>query len=424
MKRRVSASALYMVIVISLVIGVICAALVAQAYFYKVQYLKKSRYDQLDNNLSSGVNILLGSADTAFSGGRTFGLFNEEADSVYLKKSLWGIYTVGVVEAFSQKDTLFRTFSIADRIDSSKWACLYMVDNDRPFSVSGKTTIIGDAYVPKGGVQTAFINNNAYNGDKRIIVGKQLKSAKELPQLSTIWLQELSNYAGQTLTSVDTVLKNDSIARSFLASTSFFNFKKNVKTLENISLKGNIALFSDTTITIDSTATLQNILIFAKAINVRHGFNGNVQLFATDSIHVDKNCKFNYPSFLGVFRFGPKINASGEKIFIGQNSMVDGIILSYEKGKNPLKPLIQADKDVTITGQIYSQGIVFLADNLKIYGGVFTDVFEYRSFGTLYENYIINTAINSKKLSSYYLTSGVMPLVNGKTKVLQWLESN
>jgi hypothetical protein len=53
------ASALYLVIVITLVIGVICSSLIVVAYFYREQYQRAFRYDALQNNLNSGINILI-----------------------------------------------------------------------------------------------------------------------------------------------------------------------------------------------------------------------------------------------------------------------------------------------------------------------------------------------------------------------------
>src|SRR5258707_924804 len=188
------ASALYIVIIIALVIAVLCSSLIVAAYFYKTQYQKKFRYDQLDNNVSSGINLLLASTDTAYSGGKTFSLFNNDADSVSLKRFFWGLYDIGIAEAFIQKDTLFKTFSIANTIDSTKWAALYLIDEDRPFSLSGKTMIRGDAYIPKAGVQQAYVDNKAYEGDKRLIIGTKHNSDKKLPTLDENRLKQLDKY--------------------------------------------------------------------------------------------------------------------------------------------------------------------------------------------------------------------------------------
>ena len=107
------ASALYLVIVIALVIGVICSSLVVVAYFYRAEYQKKFRYDKLSHNLLSGVNLLLTTPDSAYLQQTKISLFGAEADSVALQIIAWGIYDIGVVKAFTQQDTIYKAFSIA-----------------------------------------------------------------------------------------------------------------------------------------------------------------------------------------------------------------------------------------------------------------------------------------------------------------------
>jgi hypothetical protein len=418
------ASALYIVIIIALVIAVLCSSLIVAAYFYKMQYQKKIRYDQLENNLESGINLLIANTDTSYVNGKTFSLFNNETDSVSLKRMFWGVYDIGGSKAFSQKDTLYKTFSIANTIDSTKWAALYLIDEDRPFSLSGKTTIRGDAYIPKAGVQQAYVDGKSYEGDKRLIIGARHVSEKTLPPLAENRLKLFDDFFHQDPIGDSSLLKKDSVQGSFLNPTRFVNFKKDVKTIEHIYLSGNIVLFSDTTITIDSAAALKNILVFAKAIVVKSGFKGNCQLFATDAIRVDSNCRFNYPSCLGVLRFQSSIVTSQAKITLGNNTDFSGIVFTYEKTENALKPLIDVGKNVKLVGQVYSQGILELKDNAEMDGSVFTSRFLYKNSFTLFENYLINTTINSKALSPYYLTGELLPVASKKKKVLQWLEAN
>jgi hypothetical protein len=172
------ASALYMVIIIALVIGVLCSSLIAAAYFYRLQYQKTFRYDRLQTNVGSGINILIANQDTSFREKR-IGLFNNPTDSVILKKIFWGLFDVGISEAFIQTDTLNRIFSIANALDSTKWAALYLIDEDRPVSVSGKTIIRGDVYISKAGVKEAYVDGKSYQGDKKIIQGKTHTSDKQ-----------------------------------------------------------------------------------------------------------------------------------------------------------------------------------------------------------------------------------------------------
>jgi len=418
----IKASALYMVIIIALVIGLICSSLVAVAYFYKQQSQTKRRFDVLENNLSSGVNILLAGADTA--GEETISLFGGDADSIILKKIPWGIYTVGMVKAFIQKDTVFKTFSIASTIDSAKWAALYLADNDRPVSISGKTVIRGDAFIPNAGIQTAYIDGKAYEGDKRLIIGGRHSSEKKLPALSEKWLNQLQQLTSPAIKGDSTLGGKDTIRQSFLHDTRYYNFKKKALSLANISISGNVIILSDTTVTIDNTAELKNTIIYARAIVVKSGFAGNCQLFAADSISVQNDCKFNYPSALGLLRFKPSVKGIPEKIIIGEQTMINGVIFTYEKEEKPVKPLIAIGKNTTVKGQVYAQGQLELNDKSEIDGSAFTTSFLYKNAFTRFENYLINTTINSKALSPYYLTSALTPVSGKSKKVLQWLEAN
>lgn len=418
------ASALYIVIIIALVIAVLCSALIVSAYFYNVQYKRNLRYSRLENNLSSGISMILAAGDGSLSGGKKVSLFNNDEDSVALKSISWGIYDVGFAEAFIQKDTLYKTFSFASGIDSSKWGALYLIDEDRPFSLSGKTTIRGDAFIPKAGVQQAYVDNKAYQGDPRLIIGKRNTSSKTLPPLNQDRLALLGKYSGKGLKGENVLPKFDSVVVSFLLPTRIFSFKKTAQDIGNISLSGNIILISDTVITIENTAFLNNILVFARAIVVKNGFRGNCQLFATDSISIESNCRFNYPSCLGVIREGTASISSPEKITVNENTAFSGIIFTYEKTEKPIKPLISFGKNVKISGQVYSQGILQLKDGTEVDGSVFTGRFLYQNSFTRYENYLINTTLDEKALSPYYLTSGLLPAAGKKKKMLQWLEGN
>ncbi|MDB5090872.1 MAG: hypothetical protein JWR09_4866 [Mucilaginibacter sp.] len=420
----IKASALYIVIVIALVIGLLCSSLIVAAYLYRIQYERKFRQDQLENNVSSGINILLNSTDTSFTREKTFSLFSNEMDSVSLQKIPWGVYDIGIIKAFVQRDTLFKSFSFANTIDSTKWAALYLIDEDRPFSLSGKTTIRGDAYIPKAGVQAAYIDNKAYEGDKRFIIGKKHNSERTLPALDEKILKQFEAYFTQDIKGDSILSKKDSLKNSFLRPTHVFNFKKATKTIENMNISGNVILFSDTTVIIDSTASLKNILVYARSIIVKGGFHGNCQLFATDSIRIEPNCQFGYPSSLGVLCFKSLKTNSQLKITVGHNTNFSGTIFTYDNTANPLKPYITIQKDSKIKGQIYSQGILELQDKTELDGSVFTSRFLYKNTVTIFENYLINAKIDSKALSPYYLSSGILPVSGKKKEVLQWLEAN
>ena len=416
------ASALYMVIIIALVIGVLCSALIVAAYFYQSAYQAKFRADRLQNNLNSGINILLTSTDTSYRAERAVDLFADNVDSVSLQRSAWGIFDVGIVKAFAQRDTIYKVFSMANAIDSGKWAALYLIDEDRPLSLSGKTIIRGDAFIPKAGVKTAYVDNQSYTGDQKLIQGKQHNSERKLPPLLSKRLQVIRQLSHETPEYHRMLLKNKSIDRSFRYPTTTISLGKQLTTLQNISLNGNIIIHSDTTLIIDSSANLHHVIIFAQAILIKEGFHGSGQFYAKDSISVERNCMFSYPSCMGVSRDTTAIISFPEKISLGKNTQFSGLIFTYQKVDNALPPVITLGKNAILSGQIYSQGKLSLKTGTSIAGNVMTSRFLYQNEITAYENYLINTTIDAGALSRYYLTSDLSPVSGQKKKILQWLE--
>ncbi|RKR84468.1 hypothetical protein BDD43_4706 [Mucilaginibacter gracilis] len=418
----IRASALYIVIVIALVIAVLCSSLIVAAYYYKLQYQKKFRYDELTSNLNSGINILLASDSIAYKSEKKFGLYGTDADTVILKKTNWGVFEVGFCKAFIQTDTLKKTLMIANKIDSLKWAAVYLIDEDRPLSVSGKTMIRGDAFVPKAGVKEAYVDGKAYQGDKRLVIGNKHDSERTLPELQSAKLAQIKGLKSYAYTDTS-FYHRDTISNSFFNPTLIINFKKRVETIHDIKLSGNIIVLSDTTLIIEKTAMLNNVIVYAKGISVQEGFNGKCQLFASDSIGVQRDCVFAYPSCLCVLRFKSN-KAVQARINLGENTIINGAVFTYEKEKSQLQTLIDIGKNVKIAGQVYAQGLVRFNNGGDIAGSVFTNRFLYQSTYTTFENYLINTRLDVKGLSPYYLSSSLFPVSGKKQKILQWLESN
>ena len=201
------------------------------------------------------------------------------------------------------------------------------------------------------------------------------------------------------------------------------DFKKSVKTLADVSLSGNIILYSDTLLIIDGSTTLNNVIVFAKSISVKQGFHGNCQLFARDSIGVESNCTFNYPSCLGIVRFETPMAGMPAKIHIGEKTRVSGVLFTYEKEKKEVLPMIELAKNSVIIGQVYASGMLNYKEGVQINGSVYTSRFVYQNAYTRFENYLIDTRIDATALSPYYLTSGLLPSAAKPNKVLQWLEA-
>lgn len=413
------ASALYMVMIIALVIAVLCSAMIVSTYFFHQQYQHKFRHDVLENNLESGIHILLSADSTDYYKERSFSLYNNGTDSVSLKRQVWGLYDIGMVKAFNQQDTIYKTFMIANTLDSMKWGAMYLIDEGRPISLSGRTLVRGNVFLPKAGIKEAFVDNNPYLGDKRLVIGDKRTSTEDLPELQKQRLANLESNLNKVGTEMFSNLNMGK--HSFLSKTTIFHLEKGKNMLSHLNLSGNLILYADTLLIIDSTAVLDNILIFAKSILVKEGFTGRCQLFASDYIEIEENCRFDYPSSLGVLRFDTTAH-SPLRISLGQWTAFNGVLFTFETKVSEAQTLIDLGENVKIIGQIYAQGMVRYKDDTKIYGSIYTKRFIYQNSSTLFENYLINLTIDASNLSPYYLSSPLFAFSSTEKKILQWME--
>ncbi|MEZ2337950.1 hypothetical protein AB6735_20040 [Mucilaginibacter sp. RCC_168] len=410
-----------MVIIIALVISLICSALISAAYFYRAQYQLHFQYDRLMNNCNSGIQILLNNGDSSYREPQALSLSGNPTDSIILQKYPWGIFDIGVIKTFSHRDTLWRVFSIANQIDSSKWSSVYLIDEDRPLSLSGKTSICGDARLPKAGVKTAYLDNQSYTGNEHLVKGHIFDSDRQLPPLAGPRLELIRRLFRQPEETGRRPAPSGGTTRSFRLSTRVIRLD-DLTTLQNASFSGNLILYSDTTLTIDSTVSLQDVIVVAKSIQVKSGFHGHCQLYATDSLSVGSDCHFTYPSCLALFRSTAGVTDLPGRISLGEHSHVEGLIFTYEKQTGKLPPIIRLAKNTMVSGQIYSQGSLSLKEGVNIQGGVMTSRFLYASSITLYENYLVNTRIDLTTLSRYYLSSPLSPSAGATQHILQWLK--
>jgi hypothetical protein len=415
------ASSLYIVIIVALVIGIICSALITAAYFYRAQYQLQFQYARLLNNSNSGVQILLNTTDSSYRAPQGLSLSDNHADSIILQKYPWGVFDIGVVKTFSHRDTLWRIFSVANTIDSAKWQAVYLIDEDRPLSLSGKTNLRGDAGLPKAGVKTAYLDNQSYTGGEPLVKGHIRNSEKQLPPLAGPRLDLIRRLFRRSPETSREPAPQPGVSRSFRLSTRVIRLN-GLTTLQNTRLSGNLIMYSDTTLIIDSTASLQDVIVVAKAIQVKSGFHGHCQLYATDSLSVGSDCHFTYPSCLALFRDTAAVTGLPGRINLGERSSVEGLVFTYEKQPGKLPPVISLARNAVISGQIYSQGILSLKDGVSIRGGVMTTRFLYQNGFTAYENYLINANIDITALSRYYLSSPLSPSAGANQHILQWLK--
>ncbi|RQO69385.1 hypothetical protein DBR43_14965 [Pedobacter sp. KBW06] len=408
------ASTLYIVVVISLLIAMISASLLTIAFYYRLEVQKKTRLDNLLHNENSGREILLSEGFSDYNKDVVMDLFADQKDSLVLRKEFWGAYEMGMVKAFELKDTLKRTFLIGNAFSDPN--VLYLADEDRPLSLSGKTTLSGDAQLPKSGLKQSYVDGKPYEG-KELIKGKIRESGRDVPPLDEKLVQQLERNFKPEKGLLFNV--RDSLINSFFNTVQLYRLELNQSTIGDTKLKGKMILVSDTVVTIGATSTLEDVQIYAPAIIVAPGFKGSCQLFARDSIVIGKGCTFNYPSFAGVFK--PEHGKIQSKISIGEGVTFSGILMTYEKKRSDLQTMISLGAKSCLKGEVFATGYIKMERGITVYGKVYAKRFIMQTPATLYENYLIDVTLNRSLLSKYYLSSVIFKREMPERRILKWL---
>lgn len=173
--------------------------------------------------------------------------------------------------------------------------------------------------------------------------------------------------------------------------------------------------------TIDASAKLENVVIFARSVIVSSGFHGTCQLFATDSIHIHSGCRFGYPSCLGVLNTNSSKISPYVRITLDRDNIFSGALFTYRSAVDDIMPILSLDSNVTVNGQIYSQGALQFRRSLQVNGSIYTRMFTYQNGSNLMENTLVDAAISTRSLSPYYLSGELFP-VSKRKKILKWLE--
>ena len=415
MIKSYKGNSLVVTIVISLVLAIICSSVILLAYYNRQQQFRNEIDQRLRINLESATNLVL--VDSAVYSRpvlETIDLFEEKKDSVSIKKELWGIFQVATIRSFHNRLSKERSFFYGPSMPAYMNACLYVSDHNRPVAVVGDTRLTGDGYLPVAGLKSSYIAQRGFNNDK-LIEGSIKNSGDSLPGLRKEVLDNLNNllFSKPAVYSQNSI---DSIEQDF-SDTAVSVYSREKIILRNCFLSGHIQIKSDSEIEIDSSARINNLILVAPCIRFREGVKTTVQALASDSLIVEKNCLFEYPSVLVLLK---KNNfALQNRLFIAANCKIEGVILSLCNNNDLYKTFVEIGNKTTITGVIYTMGYLVLKATVK--GIVMTDFFIYRSPATIYENYLVDVTINREQLPGYFLVPSIFPssTVGG---IIQWVK--
>lgn len=415
---RVRSSALYISLIISMLIVLICGSLLMIAYIYRMQDKRQDRAILLRQNLRSGMQVLMSSSfppDTLMSTALfEAGAEGQMDDRVLLEKRQWGIFELGLVRSFQDRDTLKRAFLMGTAPEDSL-KVFYLADEDRPMSISGDSRITGTAYLPKSGIKAAYVESRGYE-DKVLVHGTTRDSRREMPGIDEDLMNQLL-----------ALLQPGRGGRKAVpdsAVNSFFNPVMDVHVAEPMQLDdfkaaGYVVLSSDSSILVGARAKLDKVILVAPYVRIADGFRGCVQVVASDSVVLGNSVQLRYPSALMLLKNDTaKFQA---RIAVGKDSAIDGLLFARERERSEQMPLISIGQGSVLRGELWCSGYAELNKQVRVEGAVSVIRLMARLSGAIYENYLIDVKLDKPALSKYYLGSKLLAPQNENNQLLCWL---
>lgn len=413
--KYLPAGALLLAILMATLIAAGTAGLLLLLQYQRQYAAQTMRHERLQQNLASATNLLLADHNDATNGLLELNLFDGDRDSIMLSCQPWGVFDVAIAYAYEGMDTLRHAFIMGKVPAAKERFALYLADERRPLSLSGHTRIQGDAYIPEAGIRKSYIENEAYAYEEVVHDGTIHISNSVLPELDVSIVERLYSY----LQPADTVIwktNADNWFNGLPAESRIRRFSDDCRTLYGFDslvidrqvVSGHVVIVANRAITVGAGAQLDNVLLFAPHIRFEQGFEGRLQAFARDSLIVENNCRFDYPSVLGLINI-PQDTVTQELqpfIRIDSASTINGLVFSHFAGSEQLLAKIVLGKETAVHGQVYADGLLELQG--RVDGMTLCRRFTLQTASSLYENFVLNGVMDLAALSPYYAGSPLL----------------
>lgn len=413
------AGALYYAIFIAFVIALACVVMMMNSQLHQVIVTQYAQSAKLERNIQSAF-VLLNEDPSLVKMNETkeIQLYDNNEDVVTVKKKRWGVFNQVKTSVFWKNQEQSKIALVGNDLSKSNHVALYLADKERYLSVSGRSLLKGNCFLPSLGIRRAYIEGKSFMG-VNLVEGKMGKSAKDLPEIDMKPIEEEVAYIVQNYGTSDSAVHagvlsgTEEIKHSFYQKTLNF-FSPDWIYLNNARLMGNIRIISAKGIIVSNSNVINNIIMVAPKIEIKDGFSGSMQVFATDTLIVGNKCSFLSPSALVMHSTQEK-----PRMIIGEGTRLKGDIVIVHKEGDQVKPEVKLSKGAQIEGQVYADGMVELRGSIS--GSLYCNGFVLRTPNATYENHLLDVVIDYSSLSSHYAGMVVFPL-KLKTKTLQWLD--
>lgn len=372
-----------------------------------LEVYSSQKQSQLIDNINSSIVILENKANLFDQQKQRIQLLDDSTYINDIEISEWGFYDRVKVVSTKGKQQLSKTFLFADNIKSNKRIpSLYMSGANQYLSVGGKAYLGNNTFLPAYGIRKSYVNGIGYNRDS-LIQGNSYKASKVLPKLNKSWESRYRNLKTRIDKSTRKnirELKQDSITVSFNDETLILHCPNNFN-LENKYLSGNIML-TGSKLHIANTSRIHLCIVVADTIVVEEKFRGDVQLLAEKYIEIGESSVLNVPSILYLNNTN-----NTDNILIKSQTVFQGDVIVPHPIRES-KEILIVEEGCKMIGQIYCNGYASFEGIL--FGSFYTNGFMKRSRNGLYENYLVDVCIDSKRLPDEYCGISLIEKSNAK----------
>jgi len=407
---KLKGGALYIATLVSILIGITLSLFILIANYNQRNVVTFAQNSQLYYNLKSAFQLAQSGYFTSEQN-NTWIKNQINDDSIKIKKLNWGAYVVICAQTKNRHQSLshsglFGTHMTAD-------TGLMMSDNGRPVGLIGAVVFKANCYLSHAGVKPAHVEGQSYTGSSEN--ASFLKaSSNSIPPLNSEILKGLKEeqeglnvYLDSLATVLPPVHDQPFDKKTLVCEIS-------LSRLSNLNLKNNLKLICSD-VEIDSSCHFENILILCSKVRFKKGFKGQVHVIASDSISMETNCDFIYPSS---FILLPKENSGNNlnSIRFNKDCKFSGGILAINENQitnATQKVFIKLSAEAEVNGLIYSSDYIHVEGTLN--ACVIADKLLLQTPSAVYENHILNCEINPKK---YAQLMSVPLLFNQRNKLI------
>ncbi|MDD3685244.1 MAG: hypothetical protein PHE56_00620 [Bacteroidales bacterium] len=404
--RKLSGGALSYAVLISLLIAMLISFVLIFNYYTSIFIKRSVNISQSVSNVYSGFNLALNEIPEL--GSMDVILFEDSSSMVNINTELWGAFYLVTVSS-KDLDAISKSAIVGNKRSANNKTCLYLTDQDEILYLTGETKIEGDVSVSEKGVRSKMLEGRNFSG-KTLVNGNIQRSKSDLPEVNLELLED-SDYKFSEIFYAGQLTAGDTLYNPFTASPIELVVRSGLK---DIMIIGKVVITCENKIVIDKSCKLENVIIIAPEVTIGEGFCGSVQIFASDTVFIEKGAKLNYPSFIALF---PKAFSGGRVIMEEDSEIIGGILLYQEYIDKNSPSLISLDKNSKLTGVVYSNDRVELKGIVK--GRVFTDGIVLETASSAYKNVLMDAEISIKNYNQFFIEPAIFK--DAKLGVLRWL---